>query len=193
MDIITTARHFEMTPEVRDHTERRLEKLRRYLGGVQEVHVTLATEKYRKIAEISLHAQGTEVVSRGVSDEMLTSIDRVVDRIERQLRRLYARRKRTRHLRRTPRMELAEAPPSKAEIEAAVAEDSEELTLLEEDFSPVVVRGDQYHPEPVSVEDAIEILRERDEDFLLFTNSQTSKVNLIYQRPDGNYGLVEVP
>jgi putative sigma-54 modulation protein len=190
MDVITTARHFELTPEIRKHAEKRVEKLQRYLGGVEEVHVTLATEKYRQIAEISLRARGTEVVSRGVSDEMLVSIDRVVDRIERQLQRLHARRKRGRKLRRTPRTDFAPGAQAANEVE----EEDDDLTVDEEvDFAPVVIRGEQYHEQAVTVEDAIEILRERNEDFLLFTNLQTGKINLIHVRPDGNYGLVEMP
>ncbi|MCK4303791.1 MAG: ribosome-associated translation inhibitor RaiA [Candidatus Eisenbacteria sp.] len=193
MEIITTARHFEMTPEIREHAEKRLEKLRRFLGGVDEVHVVLATERYRQIAEIALHARGTEVISRSVSDDMLASIDRVVDRLERQLERLTARRKRNRKMRRTPRLDLAQSEPAALGSAATDEDEEEEGSGLDEemDFSPVVVRGDQFHPDPISVEKAIEILRDRNEDFMLFKNTQSQKINLIHVRPDGNYGLVE--
>ena len=197
MDIITTARHFEMTPEIRNHAHKRLKKLQRYLDGLEDVRVILATEKYRQIAEVSLRAHGTEIVSRGVSDDMITSIDRVVERIERQLQRRNARM-RNRKQPRAPRIETGGQEPAQdvAKAQAAAGEDEEEVDLgfeEEEDFSPVVIQGDQFHPEPVSVEKAIEIIRERNEDFLLFTNAQTKKVTLIHMRPDGNFGIVETP
>lgn len=191
MDIITTARHFDLTPGLREHAEKRLEKLQRYLGGVDDVHVILTTEKHRRIAEIALHASGTEVVGRDESDDMVTSIDRVVDRIERQLKRLRARR-RNRKLRRPPRYEpIDEAPPLTTEHEEA-EEDEGDFQIDEgEDFSPVVVRGENYHADPISVEEAIRILHESDDDQLLFVNSQTKKVCMVHLRPDGNYGFVE--
>ena len=92
MDIITTARRFEMTPEIREHIRKRLEKIERYGQRFAEAHVVLAQEKYRHIAEISLHARGVEISSREQSDDMLTSIDGAVEHIERQVRRLKTRR-----------------------------------------------------------------------------------------------------
>jgi putative sigma-54 modulation protein len=193
MDIITTARHFELTPGLKEHTQKRLEKLGRFLGGVEDVHVILTTEKHRRIAEISLRARGTEVVGRDESDDMVTSIDRVVDRIERQLKRLHARR---RDRARTPKPDLTQPEPAAEALAAAEAEAETEQELdlslyAEEEFAPVVVRGGQYHPVPVTVEDAIRIMRERDEDLMLFVNSQTGKPAMVHLRPDGNYGLVE--
>lgn len=191
MDIITTARHFDLTPGLREHAEKRLEKLQRYLGGVDDIHVILTTEKHRRIAEIALHAAGTEVVGRDESDDMITSIDRVVDRIERQLKRLRAR-KRNRKLRRPLRYEpLEEAPPLTAEHEEVEDEEVDFQIDEVEDFSPVVVRGENYHGEPISVEEAIRILRESDQDQLLFLNSQSKKVSMVHLRPDGNYGFIE--
>ncbi len=194
MDIIMTARHFEMTPEIREHAHRRMEKLERYLGGVEDVHVILTTEKYRHIAEVALHSRGTEIVGRDESDDMLASIDRVVDRIERQIKRLKARRRSRKAMRRSS----LKGPLAGAGLEPAgsAAEEEEEEDMaadLDEDFAPVVVRGEQYLTEPASVEEAIRALQERDDDWLLFRNAQTKKVALVHVRADGNYGLVEVP
>jgi len=184
MDIITTARRYEITPEVREHARKRLQKLERYLDRFAEAHVVLAQEKYRQIAEISLHARGIEIISREESDDMLSSIDRVVDRIERQVKRLNARRK-TRKVRR-----VAARP---AEGAAAEEEAEEEAAAVEDVFAPVVIRQEGYHAEPLTVEEAIDLLREHDLGFLLFTNKRDGRVTLVHARPDGNFGLVEGP
>ena len=194
MDIITTARHFDMTPELRDYLEKRLDRLGRYLGKQEEVHIVLTTEKYRQIAEISVRARGTEIVSRGESDEMTTSVDKVVDRIERQLKRIMARqrdRKNRRSLKDQPTIPAVPEPVD--EDEPTAAEEELGLEFAEEDFAPVVVRDDSFHPDPVSVESAIEALHASDRDFLLFRNKGTNKVNLIHLREDGNYCLIEAP
>ena len=88
----------------------------------------------------------------------------------------------------TPRTTPAREPAAAEEEEnegAAVGD--------EEAYPPVVVRGEEAHPEPITVEQAIEILRERDAAFLLFRNSRSEKVALVHVRDDGNYGLVEAP
>ncbi|MFH1143539.1 MAG: ribosome-associated translation inhibitor RaiA [Candidatus Eisenbacteria bacterium] len=181
MDIITTARRFDLTPEVREHARKRLLKLERYLDRTAEAHVVLEREKYRQIAEISLHARGVEISSREESDDILVSIDRVVDRIERQVKRLNSRRKTRSKVRR------GEAPAPAA----AAGEGEEEEAAIEDTFAPVVIRQEGFHREPLSVEEAIEKLQDSENEFLLFTNKRDGRVALVHLRPDGNFGLIE--
>ncbi len=178
MDIITTARRYELTPQVKEHAEKRVQKLGRYFDHIQEVHVVLAQEKHRQIAEVTVRADGAELTSRQETHDMISSIDLVVDRLEKQVKKFSARLK-DRKNRRT----VASGVP----IEEAELQEVEP----EEEWSPVVVRGRQYHPQPATVEEAIRVLREHDSDFLLFTNSKTGKVSLVHMRPDGNFGFVE--
>ncbi|MBD3236708.1 MAG: ribosome-associated translation inhibitor RaiA [Candidatus Eisenbacteria bacterium] len=195
MDIITTARHFEMTPEIRRFMRKRIEKLQRYADGIDEVHVVLSVEKYRKIAEMTLHTKGNEIVSREITDDMQQSVDRVVDRIERQIKRL---RGRQRTVRRGAQARRAAAPPPPSEGAAVEVEEEAEASetdapVEEESYPPVVVRDEEAYPEPITVERAIEILRERGGSFLLFRNARSQKVALVHEREDGNYSLIEAP
>lgn len=178
MDIITTARRFELTPQVKEHAEKRVQKLGRYFDHIQEVHVVLAQEKHRQIAEVTVRADGAELTSRQETHDMLESIDLVVDRLENQVKKLNARLK-DRKNRRT--------------VAAGVPIEETELTEVEPEveWNPVVVRGRQFHPQPATVEEAIRVLREQDQDLLLFKNSKTGKVSLVHIRPDGNFGFVE--
>jgi len=192
MDIITTARHFEMTDEVRGHAQKRMEKLQRYLSDSDDVHLILTMEKYRKIAEFTLHVHGNEIVSRGVSEDMLVAIDRGIDRIERQIKRLNARkRNRKRQRRETPKMEILEGPLPSFESLPDESHESADFDLEEIEFSPVVIRSDDFHKEALSVEEAILLMREKDRDYLMFTNSKTNQIAMVHQREDGNYTLVE--
>ena len=178
MDIIMTARRFELTQQTREHADKRLQKLGRYFDHIQEIHLVLAQEKHRQIAEVTVRANGAEMTSREESHDMLSSIDRVVDRIEKQVKKFNARLK-DRKTRRPVSLGVPVEEGELAEVEA------------EEEWSPVVVRGRQWHPTPISVEEAIRFLREGDQDFLLFTNSRSGKVSVVHHRPDGNFGLVE--
>lgn len=178
MDIITTARRFELTPQLREHAEKRLRKLGRYFDHILEARLVLDQEKRRHIAELTVRANGTELISREETHDMVSSIDRVVDRIERQIKKLNARLKD----RKTRRPVPAVAPVEEEEIPETDSAD---------EWNPVVVRGHQWHKKEATVEEAINLLREKDEDYILFRNSRTGKVGLVHTRPDGNFGFVE--
>jgi putative sigma-54 modulation protein len=183
MDIITTARQTELTPAVREHAEKRLRKLERYVSDLQEVHLVIKKEKYRHVTEVTLRANGADIISRDESDDLLTSIDRVVDRVERQVKKLRARIKdKSKARRRTVRggMQSEAASPTEEEEEAS------------EDYPPVLVpQQEVYRAEPMTVAQAVEQLREQAEDVLLFRNERTGAVSVVYVRPDGNIGFAE--
>jgi putative sigma-54 modulation protein len=87
MEITTTARHFELTPAVREHGEAKLQKLTRYFDRISKANVVLIREKHRQIAEITLHLNGSDLVSREESNDLFLSIDRAADNLERQIKR----------------------------------------------------------------------------------------------------------
>ncbi|MBK8230576.1 MAG: ribosome-associated translation inhibitor RaiA [Candidatus Eisenbacteria bacterium] len=178
MEITTTGRRFKLTGEVKEFAEKRISKLSKYFDRITEAHLVLAEEKYRQIAELTLHANGTELISREESTDMMSSIDHVVDRMEAQVKK-YAARLKDRKLRRPV--------PSHAVVEEAELAEVE----VEEEFAPVVVRSPKYAPKPMLVEEAIRELRERDFDFLMFKNQKSGNWALVYIRSDGNFGLVE--
>src|SRR5512136_775008 len=123
MEITTTGRRYKLTPEIKETAEKRLAKLPRASDGTIEAHVDVAVEKYRNIAELTLHADGNDLVSREESAEMLTSIDGVVDRMENQLKKLNARRRTRKSVRVIPALTVVEEDEL-PEVEA------------EEEFSP---------------------------------------------------------
>jgi putative sigma-54 modulation protein len=87
MEITTTARHFELTPAIREHGEKRLQKLTRYFDRITKTNVVLIREKHRQIAEITLRVNGSDLVSREETNDVFLSIDRAVESLERQLKR----------------------------------------------------------------------------------------------------------
>lgn len=92
MQINTTARHLELDPEDRLFAHTRIEKLARYARGIQEAHLVVTAEGYRHLAEITLHMRGKDMVSREEATEPRVAIDRAVDRLESQLRKLKGKR-----------------------------------------------------------------------------------------------------
>ena len=108
MKVNVTARHFDLTPDLKDHAEKKLAKFGKYTDGLLNAHVVLEVEKYRNIAEISVHGREGDFTGKVESGDMLTSIDGAVEKVEKQIRRT-VRKLRGRHNGNGEMMTLEEA------------------------------------------------------------------------------------
>jgi ribosomal subunit interface protein len=101
MNLHTTARHCEIDPEVRIHTQQRLERLAHYVkypDDLMEAHVVFDCEKYRHSAEVTLKIRRIgEVFSREEADDPRAAIDLAAERLEHQILRAKDRRTERRH------------------------------------------------------------------------------------------------
>jgi len=87
MNITTTARHYDLTAALKDYAEGKVHHLRTYFDHIVNAHVIFSMEKYRQCVEITLHVNGKDFVSESESEDMYTSVDRAVEKLEEQLRR----------------------------------------------------------------------------------------------------------
>lgn len=102
MLIKTTARHFDLTPTLKDHVEERLNRLTKYSYPILEAHVILSVEKYRHTAEITLHGNGADFSGSASATDMYVAVDEVCDKLESQVRR---HKERVKDRKKTPREE----------------------------------------------------------------------------------------
>ncbi len=168
MEIVFTARRFELNQNLKDHITRKLEKLDGMVDRVHEARVTLTGENYRQIADIRFKARGQDFVAASESSDMTVAADQVFDRLERQLRRFKDRRVRGRRGSRgqpASTAELAEMPP--------------------------LTRYDQVSTQPMTVDEALELLDDQEGEYLVFSNTETTRLTVLYRRQDGSYGLIE--
>ncbi|MBN1826372.1 MAG: ribosome-associated translation inhibitor RaiA [Candidatus Eisenbacteria bacterium] len=176
MRILITARHFDLTEGLREHTEERLEKLSKYGVQILESHVVLSVEKYRHIAEISLNGRGFTLNGKTESDDMYTSVDMVIQKLEVQLRRQKDKVRSRKGMERDPFARVDVVRPGESE-------DGEALEVLQ---------SGEVTPDALSVEEAIRLLKESGEDYMLITDPTTERVTVVLRRNDGNFGVVEV-
>ena len=88
MAIEITGRHVDVTDSMRDYAEKRLSKLVEEFSKVDKVHVILDVQKYVHSAEVIVHMRRQiSVEAKASSENMYASIDEVVDKAEKQLRR----------------------------------------------------------------------------------------------------------
>lgn len=182
MQITFNGKHMEVTPALRDYAESKLQKLTRFFDNVQDVHVSESIQRNQHIVEVTVNAKGTLIRAEERSPDMYSSIDLVVDKLERQLAR-YKDRFTTRK-----RDALDGMKPNAL---VADAEAAEPVELLEEDLLPVIVRTKRFAVKPMDPEEAAMEMELLGHDFYVFRNAESDEVNVIYRRRDGNYGLIE--
>jgi len=178
MDITVTGRHLEITPAIREYAAKKLEHIGIDFPRVLSVHFILEVDKYRHIAEVVLHC-GSHIVieARDVEEDLYAAIDKVVDKAGRQMQKYKTRIKNHR--------------PRKGE---AFHLDEHVLThdLHEDEGTHQVVRTEQFAVKPMSVDEAVlqmELAEHRH--FLVFFNADASKINVLYRRKSGDFGLIQ--
>jgi putative sigma-54 modulation protein len=178
MKLTTTARHFEASPELLEHTEKRLVKLKKFFDQILYVDVIMSVENFRNIAEINVHVNGHDFTSKEQSKDMVLSIDKAAKNLERQMKKFKGKMISNHH---RPR------PGGVVEIPEEMVIDSgsvgkEGLEILENVPREVPA---------ISVEEAIIRMEDDEEHFLLFNDRNSGKLNLVYKRPDGHYGVIK--
>jgi len=87
MQIRTTARHFDLTDDLKEFAEKHIQRLARYFNHIIDSHLILETEKSRMTAELKLKVYGTVLTSKHKSFDMHDSVEKVIDKMEGQLKR----------------------------------------------------------------------------------------------------------
>ena len=87
MNINITARHFDLTPQLREHVESEIEKLTRFFENIISSDVILDVEKYRQTAEIKVKVYNAVITGSADSNDMYASIEMSVDKVKKQLKK----------------------------------------------------------------------------------------------------------
>jgi putative sigma-54 modulation protein len=174
MNVTVTFRHVRPTEALRKYAEEKVGRVSRYLHRPMEAHVILSVLKKNHRAEISLLANGTSLFSDEETGDLYSAIDLALDKIERQVKKLNAKRK-------------SHQGEGHAGVRLSVlsAEPGDERGVRE------VVRTRRIPAKPMSVEEAMMQLDLTDDEFLVFRNARSESLSVLYRRKDGNYGLIE--
>jgi putative sigma-54 modulation protein len=170
-------KNVDVTDSLKDYALQKLGKLDKHLNDAARLELELHVERnpsisQNQVAEATIWTKGPVLRARESSTDMKASIDLLVEKLERQARRY--RDKRRRGPGRGNHNNIAEGLPVVAD---------EEL--------PVIVKTKQFAIKPMTPEEAVLQLELIGHDFFVFQNADTSDVNVVYRRRDGNYGLIE--
>ncbi len=176
MKIIFKGKHIEVTDAMRNYIEKRLNKIERHFDHILEVIVTLSVEKNRQIVEATLQASRALIRAEEETDDMYASIDKVADKLERQIRKY--------------KEKYFQKPHPGSERKGLVNE-GVNVEDSEPDKIAKIVKTKRFAIKPMSVEEAAMQMDLLGHNFFVFANDNTNKVNVLYKRKDGNFGLIE--
>jgi putative sigma-54 modulation protein len=165
----------EPSDALKGYAEEKLERVKKYIDEPIVVQVFLTVEKIRHSAEVTITAKGITIKAAEESNDMYASLDAVSDKIDKQLRRFKERIKAHKPT------EGRARNVQKAIVEAASIEEAKE---------PVIIKTTSFSMKPMSVEEAVMQMELLHKDFLVYTESSSENINVIYRRKDGNYGLI---
>jgi putative sigma-54 modulation protein len=86
MNINITFRHVEASDAIKNYASEKISKLQKFLSKPMEVKVTLSLEKLKHMVEVRLSSGTEHIEAHDASDDMYASIDRVIHKLERQIR-----------------------------------------------------------------------------------------------------------
>jgi putative sigma-54 modulation protein len=190
MQFSVTFRHMEPTDALKSYAKERMDRIRKYLPDPIACHVVFSTERHNHRIDVNFQLHnGLSVAGHETTENMYSSIDLVIAKIERQVRKykgkIGTQRQRPHH--------VEPLPWSHSIVEEAfhglTAEPAPERAPSGE---VRVVKTEKFHANPMSVADAIAQLNLAHEDFLVFRSEEAdNRVAVIYRRDDGSYGLIE--
>jgi putative sigma-54 modulation protein len=183
MMVQITARQIEIPERLRSYIQSRVAKLDRYINGISDVHVTLSAEKYRQIAEVNVHSRGNVHLSaKEASDDLKTSINLAIEKIAGQ-----AKKRQRKRIDRKRRGAAANQTAREGEgtFDLLAGEGTPSVS------APRVIESRRFVIKPLSVEEAVLAIEEHGSEFLVFRNAANDRTNVLYRRPDGNFGLID--
>ncbi len=169
-------RRYDLTDKIKDYVEKKLGKLDKFFKDESEARVVIGTIKDNDYIEATIYAGGMMYRAEASDKEILAAIDKIVDVIERQIRK------------------------NKTRLEKKIKRDAAfdnilisgaEYTGGEETKEFEIVKTKRFTVKPMSSEEAILQMNLLGHNFFVFKNHETDEMNIVYKRRDGKYAIIE--
>ena len=169
-------RRYDLTDKIKDYVEKKLGKLDKFFKDESKARVVIGTIKDNDYIEATIYAGGMMYRAEASDKEILAAIDKIVDVIERQIRK-----NKTRLEKKIKR----DATLDNMLISGTTYTEGEETKEFE------IVKTKRFTVKPMSSEEAILQMNLLGHNFFVFRNAETEEVNVVYKRKGNTYGLIE--
>ncbi len=175
-----------VTEALRAYVEGKLAKLSRSFDRVQDAQVVLSVTRdsargRAQGVEVTVWCDGLVLRAEETSQDMYTSIDGAVDKLERQIEKYRSRIIEKRRLDESRRRRRAEQAAEKT------------LAAQQEDTpaQAQIVRVKRFAMKPMTPDEAVLQMELLGHLFFVFRHAGSQEINVLYKRRDGDYGLIE--
>jgi len=166
-------KNIQVTSAIKEYVGKRLGKLDKYFEASPEAVVTLIVTRERQRIEVTIPIEGYILRGEEETTDMYTSIDLVMEKLERQIEKYKTRL--IKKVKSAGVKDIAFVPLEKPVV----------------DNAPILVRTKRFSIKPMNIDEAIMQMNLLGHSFFVFSNSETDEVNVVYCRKDGNYGLID--
>lgn len=172
MKIEINSKNYTVSEKLKDIIEKKVGKLDKYFNDDAVAKVNCKMEGTTSKLELTVRSRGLFYRAEVTGDNMYENIDLALPKVERQIVK-YGDKFATR-----------------------LKKDSLNKNYLFFEEEPVfkkgeVVRTKSFELEPISVEDAKVFLETVGNNFYIFMNRESGRVNVLYKRNDGDFGLID--
>lgn len=174
MKISVTFRNGEGENWQKVYAEEKMQRIKKYLDAPAEAHIIVSMEKFRNTAEINLSSNGWNINAKEEAKDMRIALDRCVDKIEKQLKK--------------QKEKIREHKPKSIRRGQEKSTDMDESA---ESTANKITETRRVILKPMSFDDAIMELEETRDRFIVYRDSSSENVSIVYRRDDGNYTLIE--
>ena len=180
-----TGRHLAITAAINDYAQKKVESLHLDYPRIIGAHVILEVEKYRHRAEVVLVCSNhITIEAHEECSDLYASIDQAVSKVARQMRKYKTRLLKHQRPHRNTTVRYLEEPVF--DTGALDAKGYQEAPPV-----PEVIHTEQYPVKPMYIDEALLQMDMSAKQFLVFLNAKTDKVNVLYRRKKGDYGLIQ--
>ena len=183
MEVRLSSRRADVSPRLEAYTIDKIEKLDRFVAGLEYSDVHFVEESNPRIAdrvmcEVTVEGHGHHIRAKHTAPDGFAAIDGTVDKLERQLRKLKTRL-------------IARWHASGDDELLVSAGIGPEAAAAEPARGPKIVKSKKFHIASMIPEEAVLELELVNHDFYFFHNSETMRAAIVYRRNDGDFGLID--
>lgn len=197
-----------ITDRFRGVVEEKAARIENLAPRAQRVDVKVTHRAYHngrvedETVELTVNGKGPVIRAEATDGDKFTALDLAVDKLCEQLRRAKDKRVDARNHPRGAKFEKGsgalqgiDLQPASVDVLRAVA--TGEIPIVtgneeEEGYTPVVIRTKEFHPEWMSVEEAVDRMELVGHDFFLFIDARSDHPSVVYRRKGWDYGVISL-
>ena len=192
MDLVIKGKNMEVSESLREYAQQKISRVTKYFDGIIDAQVEFNVIKNKRVSanqivEVTLHLKGGVIRGEVAKDNMYAAIDLVTDKLERQISRF----KQTHGTSKGDRTRTAAGVLELEELEMEPVTIVSPEDFEEESETSQIVRKKNFEVTTMDADEAVRQMELLGHDFFVFLNTENSRLNIVYHRRDGHYGLIE--